>query len=198
MGALSLTSSKARQKEKFGPLVPMTAHVPFGSVKDIENVLFRYQMAPAEVAAIFVEAIQGEGGYVIAADGFLKDLRALCDKHGILMVCDEIQSGTGRTGKWFAYEHFGVVPDITVVSKGLASGMPLGAVIASKGIMDWPPGKGTTFGGNPVCCALPSPRSILSRKNTWPTLRRWARFFSPNWQTSRRSTNRSRTPAAWV
>ncbi len=154
MGALSLTSSKARQKEKFGPLVPMTAHVPYGSVKDIENNLFRYQMAPTEVAAIFVEAIQGEGGYVIAPDGFLKDLRALCDKHGILLVCDEIQSGTGRTGKWWAYENFGIVPDITVVSKGLASGMPLGAVIASKGIMNWPPGaQGSTFGGNPVACA---------------------------------------------
>ena len=149
MGALSLTSSKARQKEKFGPLVPMTAHVPFGSTKDIENVLFRYQMAPTEVAAIFVEAIQGEGGYVIAPDGFLKDLRALCDKHGILLVCDEIQSGTGRTGKWWAYEHFGIVPDITVVSKGLASGMPLGAVIASKGIMNWPPGAGLNLRRQP-------------------------------------------------
>ncbi len=154
MGALALTSSKARQKEKFSPLVPMTAHVPFGDVKAIEATLFRYQMSPGEVAAIFVEPIQGEGGYVVAPRGFMQDLRALCDKHGILMICDEIQSGTGRTGKWFAYEHFGVVPDITLMSKGIASGMPLGAVIAREGIMDWPPGaQGSTFGGNPVCCA---------------------------------------------
>ncbi len=154
MGALALTSSKARQKEKFSPLVPMTAHVPFGDVKAIESTLFRYQMSPGEVAAIFVEPIQGEGGYVVAPQGFMTDLRGLCDKYGILMICDEIQSGTGRTGKWFAYEHFGVVPDITLMSKGIASGMPLGAVIAREGIMDWPPGaQGSTFGGNPVCCA---------------------------------------------
>ncbi|MEO6434791.1 MAG: aminotransferase class III-fold pyridoxal phosphate-dependent enzyme [Tepidisphaeraceae bacterium] len=154
MGALALTSSKARQKEKFSPLVPMTAHVPFGDISAIEATLFRYQMSPTEVAAIFVEAIQGEGGYLVAPQGFMTDLRKLCDKHGILMICDEIQSGTGRTGKWFAYEHFGVEPDITLMSKGIASGMPLGAVIASEGIMDWPPGaQGSTFGGNPVCCA---------------------------------------------
>src|SRR5439155_15156128 len=135
-------------------LVPMTAQVPFGDVGAIEATLFRYQMSPAEVAAIFVEAIQGEGGYLVAPPNFMADLRALCDKHGILMICDEIQSGTGRTGKWFAYEHFGVVPDITLMSKGIASGMPLGAVIAREGIMDWPPGaQGSTFGGNPVCCA---------------------------------------------
>ena len=154
MGALALTSSKARQKEKFSPLVPMTAHVPFGDMAAIEATLFRYQMSPGEVAAIFVEPIQGEGGYIVAPDGFMTDLRKLCDKHGILMICDEIQSGTGRTGKWFAYEHFGVEPDITLMSKGIASGMPLGAVIAREGIMDWPPGaQGSTFGGNPVCCA---------------------------------------------
>src|SRR5439155_23229052 len=135
-------------------LVPMTAQVPFGDVGAIEATLFRYQMSPGEVAAIFVEAIQGEGGYVVSPPNFMADLRTLCDKHGILMICDEIQSGTGRTGKWFAYEHFGVVADITLMSKGIASGMPLGAVIAREGIMDWPPGaQGSTFGGNPVCCA---------------------------------------------
>lgn len=154
MGALSLTCSKARQKVGFGPLVPMTAHVPYGDVKAIENVLFKYTMAPNEVAAIFVEPLQGEGGYVVSPPGFLQDLRALCDKHGILLVCDEIQSGTGRTGKWFAYEHFGIEADITLMSKGLASGMPLGAVIAKEGVMEWPPGaQGSTFAGNPVCCA---------------------------------------------
>lgn len=154
MGALALTCSKARQKEGFGPLVPMTAHVPFGSIKEIEQTLFRYTMTPSEVAAIFVEPIQGEGGYVVAPNGFMKDLRALCDKHGILLVCDEIQSGAGRTGKWFAYEHFGIEADITLMAKGLASGMPLGAVIAREGVMEWPAGaQGSTFGGNPVCCA---------------------------------------------
>lgn len=154
MGALSLTCSKARQKEKFGPLVPMVAHVPYGSVDAIEATLFKHQMSPSEVAAIFVEAIQGEGGYIVPQPAFLPELRELCDKHGILLVCDEIQSGIGRTGKWFAFEHFGIVPDLVTVAKGLASGMPLGAVIASADIMSWPPGaQGSTFGGNPVCCA---------------------------------------------
>ncbi len=154
MGALSLTCSKARQKEKFGPLVPMVAHVPYGSLEAIENTLFKYQMSPDEVAAVFVEALQGEGGYIVPPPEFLPDLRNLCDKHGILLVCDEIQSGAGRTGKWFAFEHFGIVPDLVTMAKGLASGMPLGAVIAPAKIMDWPPGaQGSTFGGNPVCCA---------------------------------------------
>src|SRR3954465_2722528 len=154
MGALSLTSSKARQREKFGPLVPMTAHVHYGDAAAIENTLFRYQMAPDEVAAIFVEAIQGEGGYVVPPANFLPDLRKLCDKHGILLVCDEVQSGIGRTGKWFAFEHFGVTPDITLIAKGIASGMPLGAVVASERIMNWPEGaQGSTYGGNPVACA---------------------------------------------
>jgi len=154
MGALSLTSSKWRQREKFAPLVPMTAHVPFGDVKAIEQTLFKYQMAPSEVAAIFVEPIQGEGGYLISPPGFMQELRQLCDKHGILLIADEIQSGMGRTGKWWAYEHFGIEPDVTLVAKGIASGMPLGAVVARDGIMDWPEGaQGSTFGGNPVCCA---------------------------------------------
>jgi 4-aminobutyrate aminotransferase len=154
MGALALTCSKARQKEKFSPLVPMTAHVPFGDVDAIAETLFRYQMSPGEVAAIFVEPIQGEGGYLVPPPEFLPQLRKLCDQHGILLICDEIQSGTGRTGKWFAFEHYGIVPDVALMSKGIASGLPLGAVIAREGIMDWPPGaQGSTFGGNPVCCA---------------------------------------------
>lgn len=154
MGALSLTSSKARQKERFGPLVPMVAHVPYGDVERIDNELFKRQMSPSEVAAIFVEPIQGEGGYILPPPSFLPDLRALCDKYDILLVCDEIQSGCGRTGKWFAFEHFGIVPDLILMAKGLASGMPLGAVIAKAKYMDWPPGaQGSTFGGNPVCCA---------------------------------------------
>ncbi len=154
MGALSLTSSKARQKERFGPLVPMVAHVPYGDVERIDNELFKRQMSPNEVAAIFVEPIQGEGGYILPPPTFLPDLRTLCDKYDILLVCDEIQSGCGRTGKWFAFEHYGIVPDLILMAKGLASGMPLGAVIANAKIMDWPPGaQGSTFGGNPVCCA---------------------------------------------
>lgn len=154
MGALSLTCSKARQRAGFGPLIPMIAHVPYGDAAAIESQLFRHMMNPNEVAAIFVEAVQGEGGYLVPDANFLPDLRALCDRHNILLVCDEVQSGMGRTGKWFAYEHFGVVPDITLVAKGLASGMPLGAVIARDEIMNWPPGaQGSTFGGNPVCCA---------------------------------------------
>ena len=125
-----------------------------GSIDAIENELFKRQFSPNEVAAIFVEALQGEGGYIVPPPNFLPDLRALCDKHGIILVCDEIQSGCGRTGKWFAFEHFGIEPDLILMAKGLASGMPLGAVIAKSDIMNWPPGaQGSTFGGNPVCCA---------------------------------------------
>jgi 4-aminobutyrate aminotransferase len=154
MGALSLTCCNTVQHERFGPLVPMVAHVPYGDADAIEEQLFKHQMAPSEVAAIFVEAIQGEGGCVVPPSSFLPRLRALCDKHGILLVADEIQSGTGRTGKWFAFQHFHVIPDMIVMAKGLASGMPLGAVIAREEVMDWPPdAQRNTFGGNPVCCA---------------------------------------------
>jgi 4-aminobutyrate aminotransferase len=154
MGALSLSCCTAVQHEGFGPLVPMVAHVPYGDVDAIESHLFKHQMAPHEVAAIFVEALQCESGRVTTVPSFLPDLRALCDKHGILLVSDEIQSGTGRTGKWFAFEHFNIIPDIIVMAKGLASGMPLGAVIARADVMDWPADSHrSTFGGNPVCCA---------------------------------------------
>ena len=154
LGALALTCSKAVQQDRFGPTIPMVSHVPYGDVDAIENGLFKYQVPPGEVAAIFVEALQGEGGYHVSEPEFLPRLRALCDKHKILLICDEIQSGVGRTGKWFAYEHFGVEPDIVLMAKGLASGMPLGAIIARDDVMDWPPGAhGSTFGGNPVACA---------------------------------------------
>lgn len=154
MGALSLSSSKIRQKAGFGPLIPMVTHVPFGNIEAIEEQVFRQQAAPEEVAAIFLEPVQGEGGYLVPPKSFLTRLRALCDRHGILLVCDEIQSGMGRTGKMFACQHFGVVPDILVCAKGLASGLPIGAMIASAEIMDWPRGAhATTFGGNPVSCA---------------------------------------------
>lgn len=154
LGALSLTCSKARQKEFFGPLVPMTDHVAYGDAEAIEKVFFKYKMNPEEVAAVFVEALQGEGGYRPAPPGFLAKLRELCNKHGILLVCDEIQSGAGRTGKWFAFQHHDIVPDIVLMAKGMASGMPIGAVITSDKIMAWPEGaQGSTFGGNPICCA---------------------------------------------
>lgn len=154
MGALSLTASKARQKERFGPLVPMVEHVPYGHADAIRTSIFKRICPPDEVAAIFVEPLLGEGGYVVPPPEFLPELRAICDQHGILLVLDEIQSGMGRTGRMFCCEHYGVYPDILLLAKGLASGMPLGAVVARESIMDWPQGaQGSTFGGNPVSCA---------------------------------------------
>jgi 4-aminobutyrate aminotransferase len=170
-GAMSLTSSKARQHAGFGPLLPEVYHVPFGycyrcefgkeypscelfCVSAIERDLFARQIDPADVAAIFVEPVQGEGGYVVPPDGYLAALRALCDKYGILLVCDEIQCGIGRTGRMFASEHAGIEPDILLTAKGLGSGMPIGAIIARESVMHWKTGAhGSTFGGNPVCCA---------------------------------------------
>lgn len=154
MGALSLTFSRAQQKSGFEPLVPMVAHVPYGELEAIQQQIFEQLAAPEDVAAIFVEPILGEGGYIVPPKKFLPGLRSLCDRHGIVLVCDEIQSGLGRTGKMFACQHFGVVPDVVLCAKGLASGMPLGAVIARAELMTWPPGaQGSTFGGNPVSCA---------------------------------------------
>jgi 4-aminobutyrate aminotransferase len=120
----------------------------------IEDKLFKTTLPPEEVAAIFVEPIQGEGGYVIAPNVFMRELRRICDKHGILLVLDEVQSGVGRTGKWWAVEHTGVEPDIVCMAKGIASGMPLGITVSRAEIMDWVPGShASTFGGNPVCIA---------------------------------------------
>lgn len=154
MGALSLTASKYRQKQRFGPLVPMVEHVPYGDIAAIERDIFKRVASPDEVAAIFVEPIQGEGGYIIPPPEFLPGLRDLCNKHGILLIMDEIQSGMGRTGKMFACEHWNVVPDVLLLAKGLASGMPLGAMVTRASIMNWPQGaQGSTFGGNPVSCA---------------------------------------------
>ena len=173
MGALSLTASKPQQRRRFGPLVPGVTHIPYPYVyrgcqgteaekeqwalncaRYIEEKLFKTNIAPEEVAAIFVEPIQGEGGYVPAPTNFLRELRNICDRHGILLVADEIQSGAGRTGKWWAIEHSGVEPDIVTSSKGIASGMPLGVCMAKAEIMDWLPGShASTFGGNPVSLA---------------------------------------------
>ena len=157
-GAVSLTASKAKYHAGFGPLLPGVFHAPFGKVDDLrwfDEVLFDKLAPPDEVAAIIVEPIQGEGGYVVPEDGFLQGLRAICDRHGILLIADEIQSGAGRTGKMWAVEHWGVKPDILLTAKGIASGMPIGAMIARADLMEeWGPGThGSTFGGNPVACA---------------------------------------------
>jgi 4-aminobutyrate aminotransferase len=156
-GAMSLTSSKAVQRANFGPLVPGVTHIPYGthaSLDYLEKQLFTTILPPLEVAAIVVEAIQGEGGYIVPEDGFLNRIREICDRHGILMVVDEVQAGMGRTGRLFAIEHWGVMPDIITTAKGIASGLPLGAILARPELMTWPPGShATTFGGNPVACA---------------------------------------------
>ncbi|OYD94702.1 aspartate aminotransferase family protein [Nostoc sp. 'Peltigera membranacea cyanobiont' 210A] len=156
-GAMSLTGSKAVQRANFGPLVPGVTHIPYGthaSLDYLEQQLFCTILPPQEVAAIVVEAIQGEGGYIVPEDGFLERIREICDRHGILMVVDEVQAGMGRTGRLFAIEHWGVMPDIITTAKGIASGMPLGAILARPELMTWPPGShATTFGGNPVACA---------------------------------------------
>ncbi|HZB27057.1 MAG TPA: acetyl ornithine aminotransferase family protein [Gemmatimonadales bacterium] len=170
-GAVTLTSSKTRQHAGFGPLLPDVHHVPYayryrcqfcadepacnrGCIDVIEQDLFTRHLDPRDVAAIFVEPIQGEGGYVVPPPGYLADLRALCDRHGILFVADEVQSGVGRTGKMFACEHEDVEPDILLTAKGLGSGMPIGAMVAKESITTWESGShGSTFGGNPVCCA---------------------------------------------
>jgi 4-aminobutyrate aminotransferase len=173
MGALSLTASKPQQKRRFSPLVPGVTHVRYpdvyrgceggpqdaekfalGCARYIEDKLFKTILAAEEVAAIFVEPIQGEGGYVVAPTIFMQELRRICDKYGILLVVDEVQSGVGRAGKWFAVEHTGVHPDIVCMAKGIASGMPLGVTMSKADVMDWIPGShASTFGGNPVCIA---------------------------------------------
>jgi len=171
MGSLALTSSRVQQRRRFFPLMPGVTHVPFPDLyrtpagmdakqyaidcaRFIEDTLLKRTLPPEEVAAIVVEPFQGEGGYLPAPPEFMQELRAICDRHGILLVCDEVQSGCGRTGKWWAVQHTGVTPDIITVAKGIASGMPLGVTISKAEIMDWIPGShASTFGGNPVCIA---------------------------------------------
>jgi len=171
MGALSLTASRAVQRKGFGTLLSGVFHMPFPDtyrgtygvcaqtasadcLNYLENELFRRRVDPEEVAGIFIEPIQGEGGYILAPPEFLQGLQRICKKHGILLVADEVQSGMGRTGKWWAVDYAGVEPDIICVAKGIASGMPLSAVIARASVMDWKPGAhASTFGGNPVCIA---------------------------------------------
>ena len=154
LGSLSLTASKARYRAGFGPLLPGVFHAPYGEPGGVERTVFAGLSRPDDVAAIFVEPIQGEGGYVVPPSGWLAELRALCDAHGIVLVVDEVQSGVGRTGRMWATEHEGVEPDVLLAGKGLASGLPLSAVIARADLMRWEPGMhGSTFGGNPVACA---------------------------------------------
>jgi 4-aminobutyrate aminotransferase len=163
LGSLSLTASKSRQRSGFGILTPGSFHAPFWDpyggpgltgADYVEQVLFKKLTDPADVAAVFVEPIQGEGGYIVPPAGWLAALRELCDRHGILLVVDEVQSGIGRTGTMWACEHDGVEPDILCVGKGLASGLPLAGIVAKAELMSWEPGgHGSTFGGNPVACA---------------------------------------------
>lgn len=170
-GAMSLTSSKIKQRAGFGPLLPEVYHVPYATcyrcdygksypdcrlfcVSAIEDDLFRHRVDPRDVAALFVEPLLGEGGYVVPPPDYLGALRALCDRHGILLVCDEVQCGIGRTGRMFTAHHAGIEPDILLTAKGLGSGMPVGAIIAKEDVTTWKSGShGSTFGGNPVCCA---------------------------------------------
>lgn len=170
MGSLSLTSSKTVQRERFAPLLPNVAHAPYAycyrcplgqkveecdveCVKFIKEVMLKKSIPPDEVAAIVVEPIQGEGGYVVPPEKFHTRLAHLCQEYGILYVADEVQSGMGRTGKMFASQTYGVTPDIICMAKGIASGMPLGATVAPESIMDWKSGShANTFGGNPVAC----------------------------------------------
>jgi 4-aminobutyrate aminotransferase len=170
MGSLAFTSSKYTQQKGFFPTMPGVTHVPYPNryrpllvgddqgaavLNYIEKVLFVSNVPPGEVAAVLIEPIQGEGGYLVPPDGFLQGLRALCDRHGILLIFDEVQSGIGRTGRMFAAEHFAVAPDIMTLAKGLGSGLPIGVVTAKRTIMEkWQRGAhGNTYGGNPLCCA---------------------------------------------
>jgi 4-aminobutyrate aminotransferase len=171
MGALSLTASKSTQRKGFGTLISGVFHMPYPDTYRgiygkgpetvtadclgyLENELFKRRVDPEEVAGIFIEPIQGEGGYMPAPKEFLQGLQAICRKYGIMLVADEVQSGMGRTGKWWASDHAGIEPDIMTSAKGIASGMPLSAVIARESVMNWKPGAhASTFGGNPVCIA---------------------------------------------
>lgn len=170
MGSLAFTASKYTQQQGFFPAMPGVTHIPYPNnyrpllagddqgkavLNYLENVLFQSNVPPSEVAGILIEPLQGEGGYLTPPPGFLAGLRALCDKYGILLIADEVQTGVGRTGKMFAVEHEQVHPDIMTLAKGLGSGMPIGLVVAKKRLMEkWKRGAhGNTYGGNPVCCA---------------------------------------------
>ena len=211
MGSLSFTSSKYTQQLGFAPTMPGVTHVPYpntyrplfaGSdqgqaVLDYIRMLFERNVPAAEVAAILVEPIQGEGGYLVPPDGFLAGLRALCDEHGILLIFDEVQSGVGRTGKMFACEHSGVAPDIMTLAKGLGSGMPIGAVVARKSLMaQWKRGAhGNTYGGNPISCAAANATLDLVERRSCRQRRAGRRAFhgapARNWRATIRASAKS-------
>ncbi|MBN1264392.1 MAG: acetyl ornithine aminotransferase family protein [Anaerolineales bacterium] len=171
MGALAFTASKPVYRQGFMPLMNGVVHAPYPDpyrpiletngrdygetvVDYIENVILKHALPPDDCAAILVEPIQGEGGYIVPTDGFFPALRKLCDKYGILLIDDEVQAGVGRTGKWWAIEHWDVEPDIVCFAKGIASGVPLGGIMARESVMDWPMGAhGNTYGGNPLACS---------------------------------------------
>jgi 4-aminobutyrate aminotransferase len=202
MGALSLTASRAVQRKGFGTLLSGVFHMPYPDtyrgtwgvrpetasadcLSYLENELFRRRVDPEEVAGIFIEPIQGEGGYILAPAEFLQGLRRICTKYGIMLVADEVQSGMGRTGKWWAVDHCGVEPDIICSAKGIASGMPLSAVIARASVMDWKPGAhASTFGGNPVCIAASLATIRLLEEKYMENARRIGEFIlkrTANW-----------------
>jgi 4-aminobutyrate aminotransferase len=171
LGSLSLTSSKSVQRRGFGPMLPGVFHAPYANpyrcavalsadecaaqcLAYIDQQILVHLTSPDEVAAIIVEPIQGEGGYVVPPPAFIQGLARIAKQHGMLFIVDEVQSGMGRTGKMFAIEHYGVKPDIVVIAKAIASGLPMGLTVANEQIMDWPAGAhSNTFGGNPVACA---------------------------------------------
>ena len=171
LGSLSLTASRTVQRSGFGPMAPGVYHAPYANpyrcpvgrdagscatacLSYIENQILTHLVSPDEVAAIVFEPIQGEGGYIVPPPEFVQGLAQIASRHGMLLIADEVQSGIGRTGKMFAVEHFGVQPDIVIVAKAVASGLPMGLTIAREDVMDWPMGAhSNTFGGNPVACA---------------------------------------------
>jgi 4-aminobutyrate aminotransferase len=202
MGALSLTASRAVQRKGFGTLLSGVFHMPYPDtyrgtygvcaqtasadcLSYLENELFRRRVDPDEVAGIFIEPIQGEGGYILAPPEFLQGLQRICRKYGIMLVADEVQSGMGRTGKWWAVDHAGVEPDIICTAKGIASGMPLSAVIARASVMDWKPGAhASTFGGNPVCIAASLATLRLLEEQYMDNARRMGEYIlgrTANW-----------------
>ncbi len=182
--SMTLSGSKPIQRDHFGPLVPGVIHVPYAycyrcpfdqkagecsleCLDYIEKTILKTVLPPDEVAGIFMEPVQGEGGYVVPPGGFLKGLQKICRDNGFFLIADEIQTGFARSGKWFASQHFGIKPDIITLAKGIAGGMPLGACVAHKNIMRWPPGShASTFSGNPLSCAaaLASIRYIKRHK----------------------------------
>jgi 4-aminobutyrate aminotransferase len=195
LGSLSLTASKNTQRKGFGALLGGVEHIPFpyayrcahGHTAEtcgteilelLEQQMFKRLFAPEEIAAIIVEPIQGEGGFIPAPAFFLQELQRICNRHGIMLIVDEVQSGVGRTGKWWAYEHAGIEPDIVCIAKGIASGMPLSAFVARESVMTWKKGAhGTTYGGNPVCIASAMATLDLIENGYMENARKMGEYF---------------------